>query len=235
MPKSNSFRTNFRNERIHRSQTLPKSGWQQFYTRFPLIRDKLSWKTCVSIRSKILGLFVNTLTPVNMYCPHNWEKFPQQLQRQICQKGKIISGIFNSFFKDKWNFLFLEEKDQLHSLNISEVIDCEKYSYLNVKRQLFQNNLRETAHSQVPNTAQISMAALLSQFCITPRQTELKNMPLNQIENLGTFWKHIEKHVGSTVWKLLIFQRNCNSDFKGNYLKKGKQFLEFSIHFRNLH
>ena len=161
MPKSNSFRTNFGNEHIHGSQTLPKSGWQQFYTRFPLIRYKLSWKTYVSIRSKILGLFVNTLTPVNMYSPHNWEKFPQQLQRQICQKGKIISGIFNSFFKDKWNFLFLEEKDQLHSLNIYEVINSEKYSYLNAKKQLFQNKLPERAHSRFPDTAQICMAALL--------------------------------------------------------------------------
>ena len=142
MPKSNSFRTNFGNERIHGSQTLPKSGWQQFYTRFPLIREKLSWKTCVSIRSKILGLFVNTLTPVNMNSPHNWEKFPQQLQRQICQKGKIISGIFNSFFKDKWNFLFLEEKGQLHRLNIYEVIDSEKYSYLNAKSNSFRANFR---------------------------------------------------------------------------------------------
>ena len=170
----------------------------------------------------------------NVYSPRNWEKFPQRLRTHISQKQKIIARIVFRFLKSAWSFLYFEKKTWLHSLIISEVTDCEKYSYLNAKRQLFQNNLRETAHSQVPNTAQISMAALFSQFCITPRQIELKNMPLNQIENLGTFWKHIEKHVGSTVWKLLIFERNCNNDFKGNYLKKGKQFLELLMHFENL-
>ena len=37
-----------------------------------------------------------------------------------------------------------------------------------------------------PNTAQISIAALFSYFPINPRQIDLKNMSLNQVQNLRT-------------------------------------------------
>ena len=78
------------------------------------------------------------------------------------------------------------KKRQVDSLNISEVFDADKYTYLNAKKQLFQNNLREWPHSQVPNLAKICMADLLSKFLINPRQIESENMPLNKIENLRT-------------------------------------------------
>ena len=41
-------------------------------------------------------------------------------------------------------------------------MDTEKRSYLNAKKQLFQNNIQQWAHSRVQNTAQIGMGALLS-------------------------------------------------------------------------
>ena len=110
----------------------------------------------------------------------------------ISEKIKI-SKIFNPFSKPTWYFLFLEKKkDWLDSLNISEVLDSEKFSYLNVKKQLLHNNLRQWAHSRVPNTAQIYMAALLSYFSINPRQIESENMPVNEIENLRTFCKQVD-------------------------------------------
>ena len=58
-------------------------------------------------------------------------------------------------------FSLFRKKDQLDSLIIFEVIDSEKYSYLNAKEQLFQNNLRECAHSLVPNTLQVCLEQLL--------------------------------------------------------------------------
>ena len=162
VPKNNCFRTHFGSERVRGSQTLHKSPWQHFYPNFPLIQEKLSWKTCLWIRYKILGLFVNTLTADKMYFPHHWKKFSQRLQTQLSEKQKIISWIFIPFLKFPWNFLCLEKKDQLDSLNISEVIDSEKCYYSSPKKQLFQNTLREWTCSWVPDTAQISMAALLS-------------------------------------------------------------------------
>ena len=184
MPKTNCSKTTFGSEGIHRSETLLKAACQQFYPHFLFIQDKLSWKRCLLIRSKILQLFVTRLTARNMYSLHNWQKFTQGLQRYISQKGKTISGIFNTFLKSTWKFVYLGKKDQLDSLNISDVFDAKKYSSLNVKKQLFQNNLQEWAHSRVPNTAQISLAVLFSKFSINPRQSELEKMSLNHIENL---------------------------------------------------
>ena len=79
----------------------------------------------------------------DMNSPHNWEKFPQRIQTQLSEKGKTISGIFIAFLKSTENFLYLEEKDHLHSLNIFKVLDSKKCSYLNAKTQLFDNNLPE--------------------------------------------------------------------------------------------
>ena len=80
----------------------------------------------------------------------------------MSRKGKIIFGLFIEFLKYAWNFAYLQKQDQFDSLNISEVIDSKKCSYFNVKKQLFQNNVREWTHSQVPNTSKICVAALLS-------------------------------------------------------------------------
>ena len=77
------------------------------------------------------------------------------------------------------NFVYLEKKEQLHTLNISEVIHSEKCSYLSAKKQLFQNTLRESTCSHVPSTAKIFMAALLLAFLINRRQIQLGNMSLD--------------------------------------------------------
>ena len=55
-----------------------------------------------------------------------------------------------------------EKKDQRYTLNIWEVIDSEKCGYLNAQKLLFQNTLPESTCSQVLNTAERTMAALLS-------------------------------------------------------------------------
>ena len=39
-----------------------KSARHYYYPIFPWIWDKLSWKKSALVRSKILGLFINTLT-----------------------------------------------------------------------------------------------------------------------------------------------------------------------------
>ena len=55
-----------------------------------------------------------------------------------------------------------ENEDQLHSLNISEVIDSEKCGYLNARKLLFQNTLRGSTCSRVENVDVICTAPLLS-------------------------------------------------------------------------
>ena len=68
--------------------------------------------------------------------------------------------------------MHFETKDQLHSLNILQVIDSEKCGYLNARKLLFQNNFRDSACSQIRKTDEICTAALLSYFFINPWQME---------------------------------------------------------------
>ena len=66
------------------------------------------------VRSKILGLFVNTLTAEYTYSRRNMQTFTQQVQTPLSLKQKTFSGFFIAFlnlhemeniFKKKENLL----------------------------------------------------------------------------------------------------------------------------------
>ena len=86
----------------------------------------MSWKIFTLGRSKILEMFGNMFTADHMYCRHRWEKLWQKVQTLLSQKRRKFPGIFIGVSESTQNFTDFEEKDQLHSLNISEVIDPDK-------------------------------------------------------------------------------------------------------------
>ena len=90
MPERSCFRKFYSSQSVHRSQTLLKSAWQDFYHYFPLIQDKLGQKTCLFVRCEILNLFCNTLTADDMYSRHSWGKFLLQVKTPLSQKGKTF-------------------------------------------------------------------------------------------------------------------------------------------------
>ena len=55
----------------------------------------------------------------------------------LSQKPKIFSENFIAFLESIQNSVSFENKDQLHKLNISEVIDPEKCGYFNARKLLF--------------------------------------------------------------------------------------------------
>ena len=65
------------------------------------------------VRSKILGLFVNTLTAEYTYSRRNMQTFTQQVQTPLSLKQKIFSGFFIAFLKSKWNADILKKKESL--------------------------------------------------------------------------------------------------------------------------
>ena len=99
MPKSSSFKTPSCSQRVHRSQTLLKSARRHFYPNLPLIQDELSWKTYLWIRSKMLGLFLNTSTADHMYSAHSWEKIRQKFKRNYLKNQKQFLKVLLPF----WN------------------------------------------------------------------------------------------------------------------------------------
>ena len=77
---------------------------------FPWIWDKLSWKKSALVRSKILGLFVNTLTAEYTYSRRNMQTFTQKVQTPLSLKQKTFSGFFIASLKSTWNLKHFQKK-----------------------------------------------------------------------------------------------------------------------------
>ena len=62
---------------------------------------------------------------------------------QTSLKLKTCSRVFIAFLKSTLNFEYLERKDQSQSLTITEIINCETGSYLNVQKAMFHARIRQ--------------------------------------------------------------------------------------------
>ena len=91
----------------------------------------MGWKKSALVRSKILGLFVNTLTAEYTYSRRNMQTFTQHIQRPLSLKQKTFSGYFIAFLKSTRNGEHFQKKGESSSLSISEIIDSKRGGYLN--------------------------------------------------------------------------------------------------------
>ena len=125
--------------------TPPKDCWNVprrcFYANFLLMSDKSRTEKSLLVTSEILGLCFNKFTDDQLYSCLNRQIFPQLVRTQLYQKQKVFCPIFISFLKSTWNLEHLEKKEELHSLNISEVIDTEECNFFNARKLLLQNIL----------------------------------------------------------------------------------------------
>ena len=90
----------------------------------------MSWKKSALVRSKILGLFVITLTAEYMYTGRNMQTFRQQVQTPLSLKQKTFSEFFIAFLKSSGNGEHFQKKGESSSLSISEIIDSKRGGYL---------------------------------------------------------------------------------------------------------
>ena len=102
----------------------------------------MSSKKSVLVRSKILGLFINTLTAEYMYSGRNMQTFTQQVQTPLSLKQKTFSWFLIAFLKSIWNGEHFEKKGESSSLSISEIIDSKRGGYLSAWKALLQNSFR---------------------------------------------------------------------------------------------
>ena len=63
---------------------------------------------------------------------------------QTSLKLKTSSRFLIVFVKSTLNLEYFEKKDQSYSLSITEIINCETGSYLNVQKAIFHTTLRLT-------------------------------------------------------------------------------------------
>ena len=144
MSKRPSFIQPFGRQHVNGSKTRLRSIRNQFHTTLPLIWERRSTKRLVLVRSKFFGQFVNTLPPDYKYSRKNRENLWQQLPKHIYRKLKTLFGLFIAFLKSTLNLEYLERKDLSHSLSITEIVNCETGSYLNVQKVIFHVRLRQT-------------------------------------------------------------------------------------------
>ena len=63
---------------------------------------------------------------------------------QTSRKLKTFSGFFIAFLKSTLYLEYFQRTDQIQSLSITEIIDCETGSYLNLQKRIFHPTLRQT-------------------------------------------------------------------------------------------
>ena len=81
---------------------------------------------------EIFRLFLNTLTPDELYSRRYMQIFWQQLQTNLSQKRKTLCRFFIAFPKFAWNLEHSEKKEEYPSLIITEIIASERDLYLSV-------------------------------------------------------------------------------------------------------
>ena len=59
-------------------------------------------------------------------------------------KLKISFRFFIAFLKFMLNLEYFEKKDESHSLSITEILNCETGTYLNVRKATFHATVRQT-------------------------------------------------------------------------------------------
>ena len=100
----------------------------------------MSWKKSALVRSKILGLSVNTFTAEYTYSRRNMQTFTQHIQTPLSVKQKTFSGFFIAYLKSTWNGEQFPKKGESSSLSISEIIDSKRGGYLSAWKALLQNS-----------------------------------------------------------------------------------------------
>ena len=74
---------------------------------------------------------------------------------QTSMKLKTCSLLFIAFLKSTLNLEYFQKRNHSYSLSITEIINCETGSYLNVQKAIFHASLRQTTCYRVENTAEI--------------------------------------------------------------------------------
>ena len=100
---------------------------------------------------------------------------------QISLKMKTCSPFCIAFLNYTLNLEYIEKKDQSQSLSVTEIINCERGSYLNVQKAIFHATLRETTYYRFRNTAEISMEPVSYNSSNNLRYWEYQKVGLSQI------------------------------------------------------
>ena len=106
---------------------------------------------------------------------------------QTSLKLKTCSRFFIAFLKSTLNLGYFEKNDQSYILNITEIINCETGSYLNVQKAIFHATLPQ----KNVNGSKARLRSVQNQFHTTPpliwERRSRKRLVLVRSKFLGQF------------------------------------------------
>ena len=151
------------------------------------MRTQLSWKKCLLVICKILGVFVNTLTADGMYSLLNSHNLLQHLQMILSQKQKNFSWYSFAIWKCRFNFENFQKKDDRHRWCIVELTDSETHGQINVSKVPLQKALQQVTWLPGWKTVEILTTAPLPYLLITVKAIQFLKVSPRDMQNLRTF------------------------------------------------
>ena len=180
MSKKLRFRTPFDSQHVKESQRRMKSEWQYLYHIFSSPSEKSGWKMSLLLISKLLGLFVKTLTVDNKYSLGNIEILREPFQMQLSKRQTTFSQIFAPCLISKPVFDRFEKKIWPSWLIYFRIYGLRK-TWLD---KCLKSPVKEHPSTvNMPNTTSIFTASLLSNLFITLGEIQLQNLSVSDVKS----------------------------------------------------
>ena len=85
----------------------------------------------------MLKVFVDAMTSNSKYSCYKMDKLPQSIQIQLSKKTNTFYQFFIAVLQSRSTSQNFVKKDETHSSAMFEIIDSERYSYLNLFKTMF--------------------------------------------------------------------------------------------------
>ena len=105
---------------------------RRFSNIFSAPLENLGSEKSLLVTSKILVLFVHTLTAEEKCSLCNKDNLQQQIQMELCKKQKLLSQLSAAPLILTFNFQHFEKNHESHGTCFSKIIDPEGCPCLNV-------------------------------------------------------------------------------------------------------
>ena len=143
MAESSFFRTSFESESFHGCQTLLKPERQQFYLNFALNQDEVIQRKHLSqLDLKSQHCLVTRCLPITSILVIIERNSRNSFKRYYLTNWKLFLLVSFHFYNLRIILRFVKKKDQVHSVNIWQLIESKKCAYFNAQKLLLEQPSR---------------------------------------------------------------------------------------------
>ena len=186
MSKKSHIKATFDKQHGKRAKTLLKSSSPQFHHIYWSLWKQLGCKKWLLAIFQILGLVANILSANDKYPVLNRDNLMIRIQMELYQKQKKFSVYFVPYLKSSWNFEYFEKKKLTLLDFVFPKLRTPKTWLDKCLKSPVLENLCTSNMVMGQNTVEINLTAPLSYLWITLKATELEDVSLIGMPELGT-------------------------------------------------